>query len=176
MTNIIRSKRKSEYLLLELDTTKRRIKVIQPKTSHLSKMGYIEDKSHFLLIEEAIYLVQIGAAAVLTPNSSCPCSLSQLMAALPLFESSLQRYSAFFSLYRNGFTVIRKEDDNCTFYELRKDGSPKDVYYMVFDSSSIPADRPRHKFLVSSGSTATPQFRFVTTDHTFDPQAVSVLR
>ncbi|CAD5226696.1 unnamed protein product [Bursaphelenchus xylophilus] len=168
MMNVIRAKRKSEFLLLEVDIKKQKIVVIQPKSSHLSKMGYFEDKTHFLSIEETIYLVQIGAAAVLTPTSTYPLSLSQLIALLPLFGSCLQRFSVFSSLYSNGFVVSRLETEGVQYYKIQKEPEGYEPYFMFFASSNVLQSLPQNRIIIPTGSTTVPRFRFLDSNQSFD--------
>jgi hypothetical protein len=63
-----------------------------------------------LHLEEAIYLAELGAAAILTNENACEClSLSQLYGLLPSFGLSLFHYAAFRTLIKATYLVRKPE-------------------------------------------------------------------
>jgi hypothetical protein len=74
----------------------------------MQKIGHREGPNHYLMLEETIYLMELGAAAVvLDPKSSEFMSLNQLYAMLPLFDLSLFQFCAFRSLTKANYRVRR---------------------------------------------------------------------
>lgn len=82
------------------------------QTSHMQKTGFRQGPSHYLILEEVIYLMDLGAVAVVTdPKSSKFLSLNQLYSMLPLFNLSLFQFCAFRSLTKANYRV-RKAPEN----------------------------------------------------------------
>jgi hypothetical protein len=69
-------------------------------------MGYHMGPNHFMLLEEVIYLMELGAAAVLVDvKASEFLSLNQLYALLPVFGVTFFQYCAFRSLTKATYRV-----------------------------------------------------------------------
>jgi hypothetical protein len=70
-------------------------------------MGWSEGRNRFMLIEEVIYLMELGSAAVVTGPKSELLSLNQLYALLPHFGVTFFQFCAFRSLIRAAYRVKR---------------------------------------------------------------------
>lgn len=93
-------------------------------------MGFHDGEDRLLDVEECIYLVKIGAAIVISPESRNPLALSQLMSLLPRFQSDVFRYSALSALYRKGLIVKRIQGK--PLFQIFKLPKTKCDYLLVF--------------------------------------------
>ncbi|KAI6175530.1 hypothetical protein M3Y97_00699300 [Aphelenchoides bicaudatus] len=150
-----RTKKRNELALIQIDLQEKKFCVIQEKTAHMSKMGIREGRNHLLMLEEVIYLMELGAAAVVTdPNSSEFLSLNQLYSMLPLFNISLFQFCAFRSLLKANYRVRKayaehqdlfhynvyvSEIKNVTFNEQLRDNFLK-FYLFAGKPNEEPSD------------------------------------
>jgi len=112
-----RVKKRNDLMLIQVDLSKKTFVVVQEKTSHCSKFGTHKGPLHFLEIEEAVYLAELGAAAVLIdPKSNEFLSLNQVFALLPLFNLTFYQFCAYRSMARANYRVRRASEENKHLY------------------------------------------------------------
>ncbi|KAI6239669.1 hypothetical protein M3Y99_00559100 [Aphelenchoides fujianensis] len=141
---VIRAKNRSEFLIVGLNAAEKRLKVLQTKTTHLEKFGWREGGAHWLLLEEALYLVELGAAAVVVAEGggSATLSLSQLYGLLPAFGLTVFQFAAFRSVVRSNYLVRRSAGDNALLYDY-------DVYTIVDGRPTVHERLHRFRLFVS---------------------------
>ncbi|KAL7072935.1 hypothetical protein ACQ4LE_008208 [Meloidogyne hapla] len=95
---------RNEFLTLEYNNNKPLFKSIRKATSFLSKMGIQRRDGHFLTIEEALYLSEIGAAIVVDQKGK-QLTIPQLYKILGNLNVSLLKYTVYTQLIRAGYIV-----------------------------------------------------------------------
>ncbi|KAI6224776.1 hypothetical protein M3Y95_00788300 [Aphelenchoides besseyi] len=120
-SGVIRAKNRNDFLIIQLILNEKLLKVVQMKTVHLEKFGWKERGVHYLLLEEAIYMVELGVAAVVVVenvnSNQGTLSLSQLFGLLPVFGLSVFQYAAFRILVRENHLLRRTSGEKAKLYE-----------------------------------------------------------
>lgn len=121
--------------LLYHDNCKWIVKVIQNRGKSLSTMGYSTGNFHYLLLEEALYLMESGVMQI--SSEEIPITIEQMYNIISsTLTNGLDRYLVYKSIFSSGF-IVRLH--SCSkLREITRDYKiPSPISYLI-DCADIP--------------------------------------